>query len=133
MKKARLLLPLILLLVVPMTAQIEHAPTPAQCRADANAWGVPNANPPYQNDEQIAEYATRIMRDPNVTARDLDARNKELNLCVKTDKGILAPPSEWYTQASRAYALAELGRMANFMQRHSLTGQFYQEDEQGKR
>jgi len=36
-------------------------------------------------------------------------------------------------QAARAYAIAELGRMADFMERHSLTGQFYQEDEQGKR
>jgi len=131
--KPRLLLPLLLFFVIPTTGQVEHAPTPEQCRADANAWGVPRANSTYQNNEQIAEYAARIMRDPNVTARELDARNKELNLCVKTDKGILAPPTEWYTQASHAYALAEFGRMASFMQRHNLMSQFYAEDEQGKR
>jgi hypothetical protein len=73
------------------------------------------------------------MRDPNVTARELDARNKELNLCIKTDKGVLAPPTEWYTQASHAYTLAELARMANFIQRHNLMSQFYAEDGQGKR
>jgi hypothetical protein len=131
--KPRLLLPVFLFFVIPTTGQVEHAPTPEQCRADANAWGVPKATPTYQNDEQFAEYATRIMRDPNVTARELEARNKELNLCIKTDKGILAPPTEWYTQGSHAYALAELGRMANFVQRHNLMSQFYAEDEQGKR
>jgi hypothetical protein len=38
-----------------------------------------------------------------------------------------------YAQAARAYGIAELARMADFMERHSLTAQFYQEDGEGKR
>jgi hypothetical protein len=69
------------------------------------------------------------MHDPTVTAKTLDARVDELGQCVKTD----SVQSVRYSQASRAYGVAELGRMGDFIQRHNLTGQFYEEDDQGKR
>lgn len=43
--KLRLLLPLFFLSVIPVTGQVEHAPTPEQCKADADAWGIPNPAP----------------------------------------------------------------------------------------
>jgi hypothetical protein len=129
MKKARLPLPLLLMLVVPMTAQIEHAPTPDQCRADADAWGIPKWSIFAPNENEFAKLAGGMMHDHIVTAKALEARNAELAVCEKTD----SPLSTRYAQGARAYSIAELARMADFMERHSLTGQFYQEDEQGKR
>ena len=132
--RLRLLLPLLLLLVIPVTAQIEHAPTPQQCRADADSWDVPPAIPPYQNDEVINRYAATILRDPSVTAKELDARRKELAVCLKVDNAIFSSrPKEFYQQAIQAYAIAELGRMADYLERHKLMPEFYDEDEQGKR
>jgi hypothetical protein len=37
-----------------------------------------------------------------------------------------------YAETSRAYAIAQLGRVASFMQRHNFTAQFLAEDEQGQ-
>ncbi len=132
--RLRLLLPLLLLLVIPMRGQVEHAPTPAQCHADADSWDVPPATPPYNNEEVLARYAMGIMRNPNISAKELDARKKELSQCLKTDNGILsARPHEFYEQAIHAYTIAELGRMADYLERHNLMTQFYDEDGQGKR
>jgi hypothetical protein len=129
MKKTRLLLPLFLLLVVPMTAQVEHAPTPEQCRADADAWGIPKWTVFNPNENQFAGLVGVMIRNPSVSAKALEARNAEFGQCEKTDSVIAAR----YSQAARAYGIAELARMGAFMERHSLTAQFYQEDEQGKR
>ncbi|MGA7792901.1 MAG: hypothetical protein WCA19_07675 [Candidatus Acidiferrales bacterium] len=129
MKKARLLLPVLLLLVSPMTAQVEHAPTPEQCRVDADAWGVPKWAVFAPNENEFANLSGAMMHDQIVSAKSLEARNAAFGQCEKTDN----VQSSRYAQAARAYAIAELGRMADFMERHSLTGQFYQEDEQGKR
>jgi hypothetical protein len=133
MKKARLLLPLLFLLVSPMTAQVEHAPTPQQCRADVNAWDVPNFNASYWNEEQFSTFAARVMHDHAVTAKDLDAREAELAQCLKTDKSLLTADPNRYIQARQAYFIAELARMADYMKRHNQMTQFYDEDEQGKR
>jgi hypothetical protein len=127
--RIRYLLPLFLFLVAPVVGQVEHAPTPEQCKADADAWDVPKASPLFQNQDQFNALTARIMRNPNVTAKELNARNKELGECVKTDSTFAVR----YAEANRAYALAELGRMADYMQRHNLMSQFYDEDGQGKR
>ncbi len=131
--RLRLLLSLVFLLVIPMTGQVEHAPTPAQCRADVNAWDVPNFNPSFWNEEQFSNFATRVMHDRSLTARELDARNAEMAQCLKTDKSLLTADPNRYIQARQAYFIAELARMAAFMQRHNLMSQFYDEDAQGKR
>jgi len=129
MKKARLLLPLLLLLVLPMTAQIEDAPKPAQCRADSDAWGVPKWTVFNPNVNQFAGLADVMIHNQVVFAQTLEARNAEFGQCEKSDNA----QSGRYSQAARAYAIAELARMGDFMERHGLLGQFYQEDEQGKR
>ena len=136
MKKARLLLPLLLLLVVPMTAQVEHAPTPQQCRADADVWDLPKpditTSPFLLDKDEVLDYATVVAMDHNLSAKALEGRNAELSQCIKTDTGFFNMRTR-YTAGNRAYAMAELMRIAHFMDRHNLTGQFYQEDEQGKR
>jgi len=134
--RIRLLMPLVLFSVIPAATQVEHAPTPAQCRADANVWDLPNpdlsTNPFLSDKDQVAAYATVVEADPNLSTKMLDARTAELSQCIKTDAGFLNMRARYFL-ANRAYALAELGRMANFMQRHNLLSQFYAEDEQGKR
>lgn len=129
MKKARLLLPLFLLFGVPMTAQIEHAPTPEQCRADANDWGIPRSGVLNPNEEQFSKLVNSVRFNSTVTAKTLEARNAEFAECQKTDR----IESIRYGQAARAYTIAELTRMADFMRRHNLQEQFHEEDEQGKR
>jgi hypothetical protein len=129
MKKARLLLPLLLLLVAPMTAQIEHAPTSDQCRADADAWGIPTLGVLVLNENAFASLADAMTHNQAIYAQELEARNNEFGECEKSDSA----QSIRYAQAARAYSTAELARMGDFMERHNLTGKFYQEDEQGKR
>ena len=128
-ENVRLLLPLFLLFVIPMTGQVEHAPTAEQCRADADVWGVPRSGILIPNEDQFSNLAGAVMPDQTVTAKTLEARIAELGQCVKTD----SVQSVRYSQGSRAYATAELERMSDFMQRHNMTAQFYQEDDQGKR
>lgn len=118
-----------LLFAFPMAGQVEHAPTPDQCRADADAWGIPRAGGLIRNQDQFATLARVTMRDPGLTADTLNARDVEFGECVRTDSVYAIR----YSQAQQAYAIAELGRMANFMRRHNLTQQFLQEDEQGNR
>jgi hypothetical protein len=129
MRKARLLLPLVLLLVAPITAQVEHAATPAQCRADADSWSVPKSAFLIPNESEFNSLAVAVMHDPAITARTLLARNNELQQCVKTDN----VQAVRYSQASRAYSIAQLGRMADFITRHQLEPQFLKEDDDGQR
>jgi hypothetical protein len=124
-----LLLPLLLLFVIPMTAQVEHAPTPEQCRADADSWSIPKWAVFVPNEAEFQNLANVMMRDRTVTSKSMDDRRAELVLCVKTD----SIQANRYAQANRAYAIGEMGRMADFIQRHNLMPQFYQEDEQGQR
>ena len=120
---------LLVLFVTPMAAQIEHAPTPEQCGADADAWDIPQASILFQNQDKFNDLTMRMVHSPSVSAKKLNARNKELGQCVKTD----SVSAMRYAEANRAYALAELGRMADFMRRHNLMSQFYEEDQAGKR
>jgi hypothetical protein len=59
----------------------------------------------------------------------LDARRTEFTEIEKTD----IVQANRYAQANRAYPIAELALMADYMQRHNLSAQFYQEDDQGQR
>jgi hypothetical protein len=115
---------------------VEHAPTPEQCRADANVWGLPNpdlsTNPFLSDKDEVVDYATVVAVEPNLSAKTLETRNAELSRCIKTDTGFFNMRPR-YIEANRAYAMAELMRMEHFMQRHKLISQFYAEDEQGKR
>jgi hypothetical protein len=128
-QKIRLLLPLALLLVAPMTAHVERAPTPRQCRTDADTWNIPQWPVFVPNEAEFLDLANSVTRDQAVNSKTVDARRAELTACVKVD----SVHATRYSQASRAYTIGEMGRMANFIQRHGLMGQFYQEDEQGQR
>jgi len=132
MKKAKLLLPLLLLFGPPMAGPgqvVQHAPTPEQCRADADAWGIPQWSILMQNQDKFTALANGMMGNRTVSAKELDARNAEFAQCEKTDIAF----SGRYAQADRAYVIAELGRMADYMRRHNLMEQFYSEDDQGQR
>ena len=137
MKKARWVLPLFVLFIVPgicqiehvVASQLEHAPTPEQCRADADAWGIPTPVLLVNTEEQFARFSSATTLERSLTANMLDARMKELSQCMRTDK----VNSVRYAEANRAYGIAQLVRMANFMKRHNLTSQFLAEDEQGQR
>lgn len=129
MKKAAFLLPVLLFCVVPLLGQVEHAPTPEVCRADADAWSVPQWSLLARNEANFDNYAVLMSRDPNVSAKTMEGRRNEMMTCIKTDR----VSANRYSEASRAYALAEIGRMAAYLRRHNLMAQFYQEDEDGQR
>ena len=128
-KTARFLLPLVLLVGIPMTAQVEHAPTTEQCRADADAWGVPSKLSPVPNEYQFRNHLRDVAKNPDIAAEKLDVRIEELSMCMR----MVPAQSFRYEQGSRAYTIAEYSRMAAFVSRHNLLNQFYQEDDQGKR
>ncbi len=132
MMKATFLVLLLLLsvwFVIPAASQIEHAPTPEQCRADADAWGVPTPTLLVNTEEQFNQFARTTALDRSLSANMLEARMKELSTCIRTDRAI----SVRYNEAFRAYAIAQLARMGSFMKRHNLVSQFLAEDEQGQR
>jgi hypothetical protein len=130
---ARSLLPLLLLSVSPMAGRqgVVRVPPLAQCRADADAWGIPGAMPPGvwdSPDDEFNNFRSKMdVQTPTTTV--LNARNDELMECVNTDRLY----SSRYTLASLVYKIAMLEREGHFLDRHGLVSQFYQEDDQGKR
>jgi len=138
MKKVRWALPLLVLFVVPgagqiehmaAASQIEHAPTPDQCRADADAWGIPTAGGLFRNEEQFGKLMSSTAHDRNLTAKMIDARMRQLSQCMRTDN----VQDTRYAEAAKAYTNAYMVRVMNFMNRHNLTEQFLAEDGQGQR
>jgi hypothetical protein len=129
MKKVRLLLPLLLLLVTPMTAQIDRGPTIKECRADADAWGIPKSSALVSDLDQFSKLTGDNMYAKSVSAGVLESRSAEFAQCEKTDN----EQAGRYYQARSAYSIAEFARVEDFMQRHSLMTQFYHEDELGLR
>jgi hypothetical protein len=115
--------------VVPVASQIEHAATPEQCKADADAWGIPSASVLFRNEADFNRLSTLTAFNKSVDASTLEARMKQFSQCMRTDQNA----SVRYSEANRAYAIAQLLRMANFMKRHNLTSQFMQEDQEGQR
>lgn len=113
----------------PAASQIEHAPTPEQCRADADAWGIPTPALFVNTEQQFNPFTNASARDASLTAKVLNARTAELSQCIRTDR----PNFMRYAEADRAYAIAQLIRMGNYMKRHDLISQFLAEDEQGQR
>jgi hypothetical protein len=128
-RKARFLLPLVLLFVIPITAQVEHALTPEQCRADADVWGVPKATAQTLNDYEFRNLTGDTAHSPTITAKKLNARIDELSMCMRTDP----TQSFRYEEGSRAFNIAILLRLGEFVSRHQLMNQFYQEDDKGQR
>jgi hypothetical protein len=109
--------------------QSEHAPTPEQCRADADAWGIPTPALLVNTEHQFNPFTSAAARDGSLTANILNARTRELSQCIRTDRA----SSMRYSEANRAYAIAQLIRMGNYMKRNDLISQFFAEDEQRQR
>lgn len=102
-----------LILAVSLTAQVEHAPTVAQCQADQRLWDF--------------KFLHEREKLPDVTM--LQKWNSELRDCLTVD-----PP----TQLQYIFTVDEIDaetelRMLHFLQRHSMIADFKTEDAAGKR
>lgn len=135
--RLRLLLPLLWLFVIPVAGQEEkHAPTPTQCRADADLWGIPkNKGLIYTTTETkgmkflaASLEGFKLSFEIEESARTLKARIAELDQCTLIDN----KSAERYHAAERAYVINVATRLAEFVRGHNLMEQFYEEDEQGK-
>ena len=129
----RLLLPVTLLLGAQIAREQDavHVAPLEQCRADVDSWGIPGgarADVGISADDEFNRFKSK-MDVGAVPSKVLNARNDELTQCVKTDR--LNPNR--YAVASLVYKMAMFERMGDFMGRHDLVSQFYEEDEQGKR
>jgi hypothetical protein len=102
-----------------------------QCRADADAWGIPGGTTAGVGNSAGDEF-NRFKSKMDIGAvpsKVLNTRNDELMQCVNTDRLYRSR----YAVASLVYKMAMFERMGDFMDRHNLVSQFYQEDDQGKR
>jgi hypothetical protein len=98
---------------------VQHAPTGAQCRADQRLWDSQLLVP----DKDWAHSAN------DVSARTLLLWWSEMSDCFAVDPNNLSD----YSQTERHVLLVRGSRMADFIERHGLTGKFYEEDAAGKR
>ena len=119
-----------LLLVVPATGQ-EHAPTAAQCQADAAVWGDTDIRIEFENAETaFLRNGTPNRTDVNrLAAEEVRARITEMAQCEKVD----APRITQYGDVASFYNEVFSARMFNFISRHDFWPQFKLEDSQGKR
>ncbi len=132
MKIVRLAVPLLLLLIPPTVREQDaiHVPPLAQCRADADAWGIPgSASPATWDSPEDAFNQFKSKMDLHPPSSVLNSRNVELMQCLNTDRLY----SSRYALASLVYRIEMFERMGHFMERHNLVSQFYDEDDQGKR
>jgi hypothetical protein len=65
-----------------------HVAPLAQCRADADAWGIPGDAPPsaWSSPEDEFNNFKRKMNIGAVSSQILNVRNDELMQCVNTDR-----------------------------------------------
>jgi hypothetical protein len=101
-----------------LAAQVEHAPTVAQCQADQRLWltrvegGVVD-----RNRQTLPDY------------KGLEKWDREMSDCEKVDSD-----NQWRYYNTRAeIAGEEIVRLTNFLDRHQLLGKFREEDAAGKR
>lgn len=103
----------VFVLTASVTAQVEHAPTVAQCQADRRLW--------------FSQLEGESANEPMFAV--LIKRGAEMEDCEQVD-----PDNELHYFNTRAEINAvELGRMTDFIQRHNLLKQFIEEDVAGKR
>jgi hypothetical protein len=98
------------------SAQVEHAPSVKQCRADQVVWRTTLEDPTLSAAETFATFF---------------AWSKEMLDCAKVDSS----PSrvfDYFKTASEA-SNAMGARETDFLMRHNLYDQFLEEDKQGKR
>jgi hypothetical protein len=110
---------LLLAIAVPLqsiNAQVQHAPTVEQCRANQKLWL-----------SKLVEPGTTGLA--KVTFDELDGWFLAMDECQKVD-----PELTWRYYNTKGEATNEqLFRLMHFLDRHNLRDQFIAEDKQGKR
>ena len=101
--------------------EIKHAPTVAQCRADAALWS---------DDYQLNKYE-EFRYGTTLSWNELRARTLEIIDCIRIDKSREA--REVYDSVSHSIAAESWERAENFITRHGLWDQYMAEDTAGKR
>ena len=98
-----------------LTAQIEHAPTVAQCQADQRLW--------------LAQVEDRYHRSGLPHYYEMNTRMEEMNACGKVD-----PANEpRYNSTMYETNAEETLRLMNFIHRNNLWDKFIEEDKAGMR
>ena len=114
-----------LILMVVMFASFtlaqEHAPTKAQCDADARLWSV---------DSNDIDGWQRLEQGP-LPYQELQNRALYMRRCAKAYAGSAEDKAYW--DVENMYDMLIGGRVQNFVMRHKLWEQFVDEDTAGMR
>jgi hypothetical protein len=126
----RIVLLLLMLTAVPAGTQ-QHAPTVAQCQADAAVWAPPEMQTEYLKAQTAhIKYGTPNETSTNkLPIKEVLARIDEMGDCQKVDH------RNWekFLEIQSFYSNVQTDRVQDFMTRHDLWPQFRSEDAQGKR
>ena len=107
-----------ILLTISVTAQIEHAPTVEQCRADQRLWL-----------SKLEDAPIDVARTNLPSFDTIGAWSREMNDCKTVD-----PENKYrYYNVFAEIQAEQLFRAIHFLQRHNLDGNFIREDAEGKR
>ena len=96
-----------------LTAQVEHAPTVEQCRADQRLW-----LPKLEGERNLVAASS-----------ELNGWRQEMNDCMKVDPAF---SDRYYSTTSEA-GIEKLLRLEHFLYRHNLYDSFLAEDAHGQR
>jgi hypothetical protein len=109
-------------------AQIEHAPSVDQCRADQKLWSA-------EEDEYLAKMKTGNRSAANntdlgrVAFEQLHERGEEMRNCASVDpQNAIA-----YMDVGNGFHSIRYDRLMGFLLRHKLSAQFIEEDKKGLR
>jgi len=105
----------VFVLTASVTAQVEHAPTVAQCQADQRLW--------------LAQVEDIDHRSDLPKFFEINDRMKEMGECEKVDPVNRRRYSDTQCELGAEQTL----RLMKFIQRHNLLDQFTDEDAVGKR
>src|SRR5215831_4094632 len=101
------------ILTASLTAQVEHAPTVAQCEADQRLW------------LSLVEDANPKLPDFNTMLDEI----REMDACKRVNPGNVY----LYMGTESEIAASLSNRYMHFLQRHGLWAKFLEEDTAGKR
>lgn len=105
--------------------EIQHAPTVAQCQADQRLWQSQASE--YFHTAKIPDVKNTVVL--NLTAIELLARSMEMSDCYKVDSENV----KMYSLTQCTYAQLFSERATNYLKRHDLMKQFFDEDAAGTR
>ena len=104
----------VFVLTASVTAQVEHAPTVAQCQADERLWFSKLTD---ESDSSLPGFEV------------LHLWAEELSKCQKIDPD----PDAEYRDTEAIIHIEQETRLLHFVDRHNLIKQFMEEDAAGKR